>query len=87
MVARGGSRNWYEGSVCVLVIHRTTTVYGGARAVPGTVVSTWFDVADIFAACGIVQSKIPQFGVADIFAVLLCKARYHNLAQWNCRTL
>ena len=54
VVARGGSRNRYEWSVCVLVIHRTTTVYyyGGARAVPGTVVLTWFDVADIFAACG-----------------------------------
>ena len=62
-------------------------MYGGARAVPGTVVSTWFDVADIFAACSTVQSTIPQFAAADIFAVLLCKARYHNLSQWNCRTL
>ena len=75
VVARRGSRNWYEGYVCVLVIHRTSTVYGGARAVPGTVVSTWFDVPDIFAPCGTVQSKIPQFGVADIFSVLLCRAR------------
>ena len=37
--------------------------------------------------CGTVQSKIPQFDVADIFSVQLCKARYHNLAQWNCRLL
>ena len=77
VVARRGSRNWYEGYVCVLVIHRTTTVYGCARAVLATVESTWFDVADIFAACGTstVQSKIPQFGVADIFSVSLCTAR------------